>query len=217
MQPRANKTRIALAGFGPFPKMPENPSARLVRALQRSLAARSELCLKTCIFPTEWRAVRSRAQGFLQAARPDIVLLFGVCRTASTIRIERSAFNAASGLDATGAVPPSPAIRPRGAERLDTQLSVAALAKHVRGEGIAALPSLSAGRYLCNYLYYLSLAWAARQPKPPLTLFVHIPPTRAEAGFYSDAEMLRGAEALLQHLMSEGAKPAAAPPAEKVA
>ena len=48
--------------------------------------------------------------------------------------------------------------------------------------GIPAAPSRSAGRYLCNFLYYLSLDWATRQEQSPAVLFVHIPPFTAHGG-----------------------------------
>jgi hypothetical protein len=76
------------------------------------------------------------------------------------------------------------------------------LAAHLRGRGFAATTSRSAGSYLCNFLYYLSLDWGTRQESPPLALFVHVPHTSAKGGPFSEAQLLHGAQELLRLVLT---------------
>lgn len=203
---------VLITGFGPFPKMPSNPSAHLAEHLGRRLQTRAGLAgqiaeAQTAILPTEWHTIAEALPPLLDAQKPDIALHFGVCRAAHAIRIERSAFNATSRMkDAAGNHAGARKIIPDGPPRLDTALPTAALARLLRTRGHPALPSLSPGRYLCNALYYLSLAHAARQMRAPLTLFVHIPPTTAQGGIYSETGLADAAWHLLHDLLQQHAK-----------
>jgi pyroglutamyl-peptidase len=76
------------------------------------------------------------------------------------------------------------------------------LAQHLNEHGFAAETSRDAGGYLCNLLYYLSLEWAARQPESCEVLFVHIPPAEADGGPFSDADLVRGAQAILRFVLA---------------
>ncbi|MGB6906255.1 MAG: hypothetical protein WBE04_03945, partial [Methyloceanibacter sp.] len=83
-------------------------------------------------------------------------------------------------------------------------------------KGVPAATSRSAGTYLCNFLYYLSLDWAARQGTPCDACFVHVPPAAGPGARLSEAELLRGAEAVMCYLIDytnlrDGAASAAEP------
>lgn len=200
---------LLLTGFGPFPGIPENPSQALVEALGDRLGDIPGLALHRHILSTEWSYVRRQAPMLLDTIEPDLVLHLGLCRGANSFRIERSAYNQTGDLeDAAGRMPPRQPILFGGKPRLDSQLSTMRIAQGLRADGIAALPSLSAGRYLCNFLYYLSLDWAARRHSSPLVLFLHIPPDRTQGGYLDAAEILRGAQWVLRHML--GSAPLAA-------
>ena len=193
---------LLLTGFGPFPGIPENPSIALVETLAEGFDDTPGLAVTRHILPTEWAHVHHQAPALLDTVQPDIVVHFGLCRGANGFRIERSAYNQASRLeDAANALPQSPAILTGGTPRLDTCLSTTHLARELRQAGIPALPSLSAGRYLCNTLYYLSLHWAAEQSHSPLVLFVHIPPAMHDGGYLAEPEIARGADTLLREVL----------------
>jgi pyroglutamyl-peptidase len=128
---------------------------------------------------------------------------FGLSQSAKGFCIERSAHNRASPrADAAGALPRGHVILPRGPERLDSPLPASALTAHLKERGIPAAPSRSAGRYLCNFLYYLSLDWATRQEQSPAVLFVHIPPFTTHGGPLAETVLLDGAEAILRFALA---------------
>ena len=109
--------RVVLAGFGPFPGAPFNPSAVLVEALaRRRRPALAGIELTTHIFATAYAAV-DRDMPKLFATKPDIVLIFGLAGRRRELCIETRARNAVSVLfpDASGYRPKSGLIAERAA------------------------------------------------------------------------------------------------------
>ena len=194
-------TRVLLTGFGPFPGTPDNASAWLVASLAAS--SRAGMDVHAEVLPTEWTAVSHHAPRLLDAVAPHVALHFGVSPRATAFRIERFAHNATMArIDAAGAVPESPGIVAVGAERLSTAIDASALSRHLTARGLRATPSGCAGRYLCNYLYYLSLDWAARQPAPCTVAFVHIPPRPVHGEPFSETDLIRGGEEILSYMIA---------------
>jgi pyroglutamyl-peptidase len=193
------RPRILLTGFGPFPGVPRNPSGWLAETLAEQLPAPE---LHGRIFPTEWQAA-ALLSDLCESLQPHVMIHFGVSEHAKTFRIEHSAHNrTAPRADAGGALPASPVILVEGAGRLDTAFPAAALARHLKTNGVAAVTSHSAGHYLCNFLYYHSLDWALRQSTPPLVLFVHVPPTSGKDGDVTEEMLLRGGQEILRFILA---------------
>ena len=202
--------RVLLTGFGPFPGASINPSAWLAETLpERVQDIDGELQAR--VLPTEWAQVARLTPHLHETLQPHVTIHFGLSQRARGFRIERSAHNRASPrADASGVLPSSRIISPSGPDRRDTSLPANALAAALRQCGIEAAPSRSAGRYLCNFLYYLSLDHAAQRDGSPIVLFVHIPPGASDGGPMSEAALLDGAEAILRFALaaaSEDARP----------
>ena len=93
---KAPRVRLAVAGFGPFPGVPKNPSAEIVRAvakLQRFRAA--NIAINTTIFPTAYGAADAELEKLI-AGKPDAIVMFGVAGGAKHVRVETIARNRAS-------------------------------------------------------------------------------------------------------------------------
>jgi pyroglutamyl-peptidase len=198
------RPRILLTGFGPFPGAAENPSAWLVEALaERHPSPRLGCGLHTEVLPTEWAEVATRGPRLVHQHRPRLILHLGLSRPARGFRIERSAHNLIqSREDARGVLPITSTILDCGLRRLDTGVPASRLAAHLRLQRIPAVASRSAGTYLCNYLYYLSLDRARQQEASCDVCFVHIPPGPRQGGPLSEAELLRGAELIVGYLLA---------------
>jgi pyroglutamyl-peptidase len=196
------RPRVLITGFGPFPGVADNPSAWLAETLAApSLSPRFEGELHARVVPTAWESARLMPRLY-EALQPHVMIHFGVSLRAKAFRIERFAYNrAAPRADAEDALPPGPEILREGVDRFDTALPAASLAAHLRARGHPAVASSSAGSYVCNCLYYHSLDWAARQPDPPLVLFVHIPKPTAR-GAFTKASLLRGAHETVRFVLS---------------
>ena len=194
--------RVVVTGFGPFPGAPFNPSALLVTALaRRRRPALADIELIPHVFATSYAAV-DRELPELLAAKPDVVLLFGVAGRRRQLCIETRARNAATLLfpDADRSKPRDGVIAPGEPWSLKGNAPFMRLLNAARGRFPSRL-SRDAGRYLCNYVYWQALQSA--QNSRPLVQFIHIPPVRIgprrprKQRPLSFAELMRAAEAIL--------------------
>jgi len=167
--------RVVLAGFGPFPGAPVNPSAALARALaRRRRPALATLDRTVHVFATEYAAV-DRDMPKLFEQKPDVVLIFGLAGRRRHISIETRARNAVSRLfpDAGGSRSSSGSIEQGGPHALFGHAPFGRLLGAIRPTDASARLSRDAGRYLCNYAYWRALE---RSPRGrPLVQFIHIP------------------------------------------
>lgn len=170
--------RVLLIGFGPFPGAPFNPSAVLAQALvRRRRPALAETMRTAHVLPTRYAAV-DRQLPKLFAAKPDIVLIFGLAGRRRHVCVEMTARNAASVLfpDAGGHRPRRGVIAPGGPPALRGAAPFFALIGALRKASLPVRLSRDAGRYLCNYAYWRALEHA--RDGRPLVQFIHIPPVR---------------------------------------
>jgi len=199
-----SRRRILLTGFGPFPGISDNTSARLVETLTDAGSFAPRDCeLHTQVLPTEWGAVLMLVPRLLKSVQPDVTIHFGVSRQTRSLRIERSAHNRiVPRVDAAGVLPARRTIHVDGPARLDSNVHVPRLAATLRENGVPANSSVHAGSYLCNFLYYHSLSWAMSRDTAAQMLFVHIPVARSEGGPLEDADLLRGAQTILNFMIN---------------
>ncbi len=195
--------RVLLAGFGPFPGAPSNSSAVLVKALgRRRRPTLAGLALTTHVFATAYAAV-DRDLATLFAAKPAIVLIFGLAARRRHVCIETRARNAVSVLfpDAGGYRPPASVITTGKPSWWRGNAPFVRLLDAARTSGLPVRLSRDAGRYLCNYAYWQALQRTERNGA--LVAFVHIPRVRfaaARKGKKDGAnlqQLSRAAEAIL--------------------
>ena len=175
--PEKKRPTVLITGFGPFPGVPENPSATLA----------FELCHQAQfhwpayrfiphVFSTEWQTIQSDLNRLCERENPALILHFGLGAQRSALHIERQARNHASGSeDASGCVSSSGKIHHSAPDRHQTNLPLFTILSDLQSHGINAHISSNAGSYLCNYLYYNSLQASSIQARPPLIGFFHIP------------------------------------------
>src|SRR5580692_8472147 len=198
--------RVLLTGFGPFPGVPFNPSAVLVKALaRRRRPAFVGIARTTHVFATTYEAV-DRDLTKLFAQKPDIILMFGLAGSRRHVCIETRARNAVSLLfpDASGYRPQHGVIKLHGPATLTGNAPFARLAG---AAGTKARLSRDAGNYLCNYVYWRALEQV--RGTRPLVQFVHIPlvgttPRRQQRSKMPPtlAQLLKAAEAILIALIA---------------
>jgi pyroglutamyl-peptidase len=199
---------ILLTGFGPFPGAPSNPTAPLVQQLARlRRPALSEVRLLPHVFQTSYRAVDRELPCLLAEIKPDAVLMFGLSRRASCLRVETRARNAVSALvcDAERQQPFSARILPGGPDALLFDTPAARLVLAARRAQVEAVGSRDAGRYLCNYLSWRAIEAAALPAGPNLAAFIHVPRIRPGGG-WTMRDLLRGGEAILLAALIETRK-----------
>jgi pyroglutamyl-peptidase len=167
-------TRIAVTGFGPFPGVPFNASGLLAEHLAEAAPRRVKVA--AAVLPVEWRRAAAEARRLIEAVEPHIILHFGVSAGARGFVIETRAVNRTSPrADQANAVPPDICVRRGAAPVLTAPVPAERMARRLRLAGIAAAVSRDAGRYLCNAVFYETLAHVRRMRRPPLAAFIHIP------------------------------------------
>ena len=170
--------RVVIAGFGRFPGARFNPSARLATALaRRRRPTFASIERSAHVFATAYAAV-DRDLPKLFAAKPDIVLIFGLAARRRALCIETRARNSRSVLfpDASRYRPETSAIARGKPSSRRGNAPFARLLGAARGRAVPIRLSRDAGRYLCNYAYWRALE--ATRDGRPLIAFVHIPTVR---------------------------------------
>jgi pyroglutamyl-peptidase len=202
---------VLIAGFGPFPGAPFNPTAALAKSLaRRRRPALSEIIRIAHVFPTSYAAVERELPDLIARHRPDLVLLFGLAPRTPHLRIETRARNRRSTLFAdVDGMHPSMAIRAGGPAALVAQARQQPLSIAARTARVPARLSTDAGKYLCNFAYWRALELGRNHGG--LVQFVHVPnPSRADARMRSssrrrrrlaEADLLRAGEAILLALL----------------
>lgn len=159
---------LLVTGFGPFPTMPRNPSARAARAVAASPRwRRLGIEVRLRILTTAYAAISLELEPAL-AEGPSAVLMIGVAGRSRRIRVERRATTRRSTLfpDLAGETAGRPAARsPPRWTAAPAEAARLAFARH----GMPARLSRDAGRYLCNAAYFHALGSHAH------ALFIHMP------------------------------------------
>lgn len=174
---------ILLTGFGPFPGIEVNASARLAGLLARRARRRwPHARVTSAILPTEWRRGPDRLAVLWRDVSPDVVLHFGVSSKAVGLDIEIVGRNlCADHDDACGERPSSPRHAEDGPATCASTLPAREIVAALAARGIPGCISDDAGTYLCNAILYRSLRHAASPPTTPNTATTP-PPARRHLG-----------------------------------
>lgn len=168
---------ILLTGFGPFPGVDSNATAKLIPELVEAARAKfTDHDVVGVVLPTEWVAAPQKLGDLL--ARPGTVLAlhFGVSRQADGFQIELIGRNQCKAVtDAAGRMPAGECLLDEGPPELASTLPVERIVQRLTRLGVPVGTSTDAGGYLCNALLYHSLGAADTLATPHLVGFVHLP------------------------------------------
>ncbi len=169
---------VLVTGFGPFPRVPVNPTTVLAECLGRSRRlARLGIRVEHHVFPTRYDILDEALPARLAAARPRAVLMLGVAARTRHLRVETRAVNKANRTapDASGKTRRGAALERGAPLARRSPAPLARLKVGMAGTGVPVRLSLDAGRYLCNASYFTALGRTG-QTRPPIQLvFVHVP------------------------------------------
>lgn len=169
---------LLVTGFGAFPGVADNPSAKLVARLRERPPESGAARLAFAVLPVTWRMLGEDLPDLHARHRPAAVVHFGVAARRRMISIETRARNAGTlaQVDADGARRADGLLDPAGPATRACTLAPHALRDAVAAAGVPVRLSRDAGDYLCNATYWMSLAAGL------LAVFVHLPPARESAG-----------------------------------
>lgn len=163
-----------MTGFDPFGGEAINPSYEAVKRLPIQVAGAEIVRLE--VHTTYEQCVQQLEEALVQHA-PQAVLSVGQAGGRSALTPEVVAINLmdATAPDNAGAIPVDQPVCPGGPAAYFTTLPVKAMVARMRGQGVPANLSYTAGTYVCNTLMYYALHAAATRHPGMLAGFVHVP------------------------------------------
>lgn len=169
-------TRVLLTAFEPFGGEPVNPSQEAARRLAAGPGLPG-VELTTAYLPVVYGdAVRALREA-VEAADPEVVVCTGLAGGRYAVTPERVAINLddAPMADNSGQAPVDTPIVPDGPVGYLSTLPVARIVQALRGAGIPAAKSSTAGHYVCNHVFYGLMHLIATERPGVLGGFVHLP------------------------------------------
>ncbi|VVC97905.1 unnamed protein product [Leptidea sinapis] len=180
------KPIVLVTGFGPFIKHPVNASWEAVKLLNKDeIEKKHNVELVQIELPVIYENVDEFVPALWETHEPILMLHVGVSSIAQHLTLEKQAHKKGyQRMDYFDQCPANHTCPADGAVRLHTKLDVDQICDDFNNsdlpEGVKAIASLDAGRYVCEYTYYRSLSVAAGR-----TLFVHVPAGHV-AGYGAD-------------------------------
>lgn len=179
---------ILITGFEPFDGEAVNPSAQLVLQLQGEViapGARVEAVVLPCVFDAALKVLEAH----LDRLRPRLVLCCGQAGGRAALSLERVAINLDDARipDNAGAQPIDRPVQPAGPAAYFTTLPVKAMTQALRGAGLPAEVSYSAGTFVCNHVFYGLMHLAQQRPWLRQAGFLHVPYLPQQAAHHPQA------------------------------
>lgn len=165
---------ILVTGFEPFGGEATNPSMELVRALEPQIGAAH---IHTAILPVTASGGLQAAIEAIEKIGPDAVVCVGQAGGRCAVTVERLAVNVDdfSIPDNEGQQPRNLPIVAGGPDAYLSTLPIDKMVEAMRGAGVPAAVSNSAGTYVCNHVMY-GVAHYLHQHRPTaISGFIHIP------------------------------------------
>ncbi len=196
--------RVWVTGFGPFPGALVNPTewlAKQLGGLAPEEVGASALCCE--VLPSEFTRALAIVEDRHRRLAPDIAVHFGLHRNAVGFRLERRAANGIGSdrRDAAGVIPQNRQVDRDGPPALHS-VWPAGVCEALRNTGLAVEVSNDAGAYVCNAVFYRSLACTAERPGAWCGL-VHVPHTERSdrrLAAIGEADLLAGAMVIVREM-----------------
>lgn len=168
--------RILLTGFEPFESDSINPSWEVARALHGEVIAQARVCAVQlpCVFGDAARALHEALDG----CQPVLAISLGLAGGRAEITPERVAINIDDARipDNAGRQPVDAAVVEHGPAAYFATLPIKAMVRNLRGLGIPAAVSNTAGTFVCNHVFYALMHRLARRAAPGVRGgFIHVP------------------------------------------
>ena len=168
--------RILVTGFDPFEHEPINPSWEAVRRLPDKVADAEIIKVQ---IPTSFARSPEFVRDAIVRHDPDAVVSVGQAGGRFGINPERVAINLDDGriADNDGYQPIDTPIRADGPPAYFSSLPVKAMVTAMKGAGVPAVLSNTAGTYVCNHIMYEVLYMIEHEFPGKRGGFVHVPYT----------------------------------------
>ncbi|XP_039090993.1 LOW QUALITY PROTEIN: pyroglutamyl-peptidase 1-like protein [Hyaena hyaena] len=163
-----------------------------------------EVELRVLQLPVDYREVKRRVTRIWEDLQPQLVVHVGLDASAKAIVLEQCAKNRGYwDADIRGFRPARGECLPDGPEVIASGVNMRAVRKRVAVEGVQVIYSRDAGRYICDYTYYLSLHHGNGR-----AALIHVPPLSCRLPAPVLGEALR---VLTQDMLAQMGRPSPKP------
>lgn len=167
--------RVIVTGFGQFGGVDENPTELIVRNLmEKSMNVDDFEILKVAVNEV------STFHDKFDSNEDCVFIHLGVHSSTDCMLLEKCAYNNMTFRipDQCGYAPDCQCISDGDCfdSAIESDIDIQTVVDHLVGEGFLVKASEDPGRYLCNYVYYRSLAYQIACGKKKRAIFIHVPP-----------------------------------------
>lgn len=168
------KGRILVTGFKPFLGETVNPSEILLEHIEKDFAVSGNI--DTLVLPVSFSESFKVLENALERQSYERIFLLGQAGDRDKVCLERVALNwiETQRPDEDGYTPPQGAIAPLESPALFSRLPLTEWSAELKSQSLPVKVSLSAGGYVCNYVYFKCLQ-KFRDEAKPLVVFIHVP------------------------------------------
>lgn len=168
--------KILLTGFEPFGDLEVNPS----QVILEKILDRQTLCniheINTVILPVSFDSAGSVIKRSIQEFKPDIILSLGLSETSDSITLERKAINLKQNIEPQNARNKGPKLILLGCPIIyKSTLPLERIYRLLKDRNIPVTLSDNAGRYVCNYVFYLACHQIKLLENSGKAGFIHVP------------------------------------------
>ena len=195
---------VLVTGFEPFAGASLNPAELVIKELhERDLPGRE---LVTAVLPVQFELATKQLLALIDSHKPDVVLSLGQAEGRASISIERIAINLADAriADNGGTKFINQEIQSGGQAGYFSTLPVIELVELLKDAGISVSQSLSAGSFVCNYIFYQMQSHL--HTSKTQSGFIHLPLVPEQQEEFPNqptmplSEMVTGIKLIVEHL-----------------
>lgn len=167
--------KVLVTGFDPFGGEPVNPALEAVKLLAGKEFDNAQVITKE--IPTVFHKSIKVLKETIDAVQPDIVICVGQAGGRHDITVERVAVNVDDARipDNEGNQPIDARIAEEGPVAYWSGLPIKAIVQNIKGAGIPASVSQTAGTFVCNHIFYGLSHLIATEYPGIRGGFIHIP------------------------------------------
>nr|XP_020021025.1 pyroglutamyl-peptidase 1-like protein isoform X2 [Castor canadensis] len=164
---------VVVTGFGPFRQHLVNSSWEAVKEFSKlGLGTDTVVELRTLQLPVDYREAERRVARLWEDFQPQLAVHVGMHTSAKAIFLEQCSKNRGyQDADIRGFRPEGGVCLPGGPEVMVSVVSMKAVCRRLDIEDVEVAFSGDAGRYVCDYTYYLSLHHGNGR-----AVLIHVPP-----------------------------------------
>ncbi|KAM4749040.1 pyroglutamyl-peptidase 1-like protein [Rhinophrynus dorsalis] len=167
----STSSHVVVTGFGPYKNYIVNSSWEAVKELSR-LGLGENVKLHIMELPVIYSEVMKRVNQIWTELQPQLSVHVGMVSSSKAITLEQCGRNKGyMERDLSGTHPQGGCCLLEGPERIDSAVNMKSVCKNISLPEIDVIHSRDAGRYLCEYTYYLSLHCGQGK-----AVFIHVPP-----------------------------------------